>query len=111
MAFENLCSLKELHPGDTATFFSGEREIIVIWPHGGSPKAYEGLCPHQLVSLKYALFRGNRLMCQLHRWTFDGATGRGLPPHFACLKPFALRIEGDAVLVDVEGAPEETSNF
>jgi len=109
MAFENLCSLKDLQVGGTATFFCGEREIIVLWPRGGSPKAYEGLCPHQLVSLKYALFRGNRLMCQLHRWSFDCETGRGIPPHFACLKPYALRIEGDCVLVDMESTQEKAA--
>ncbi len=101
MAFTKLCKLADLLQGASAAFALDGREILLLWPYDGALKAFQGTCPHQEISLADALFDGRVLMCQAHRWAFNGCDGRSVAPHFCQLAQYALRIEDGGVLVDV----------
>jgi toluene monooxygenase system ferredoxin subunit len=101
MAFTTLCKLADLLEGESAAFALEGREVLLLWPYDGALKAFQGTCPHQEISLADALFDGRILMCQAHRWAFDGCNGRGIAPHFCQLAQYALRIENGMAQVDV----------
>ncbi len=101
MAYATLCKLDDLSEGESASFTSEGVELLLLWPRKGELKAFQGTCPHQEISLAEALFYGDTLTCQAHRWVFDARTGQGFAPHFSSLAQYALRIEDGLVQVDV----------
>jgi toluene monooxygenase system ferredoxin subunit len=103
MAFVTLCKLDALFQGGSRVFIAEGREVLLVWPRGDVPRAFQGTCPHQQISLADALFDGETLMCQAHRWIFNARTGQGQGPHFGQLAQYALRIEDGTVLVDITG--------
>jgi toluene monooxygenase system ferredoxin subunit len=101
MAYATLCQLDDVSRGEIAIFNVEGQPILLVWPSKGELKAFQGLCPHQEISLADAVIDGERLLCQAHNWLFDIGTGRGIGPNFLCLEHYALRIEDGAVQVDV----------
>ncbi len=101
MAFATLCKLADLFEGEKAAFVVEGREVLLLWPYNGALTAFQGTCPHQEISLADALFDGETLMCQAHRWAFNACSGNGIAPHCCQLVRYALRIEAGEVLVDV----------
>lgn len=51
MAFETVCKQSLLYEGELIPCMVGDKEIVIMWPDGGQPKAYEARCPHEDVSL------------------------------------------------------------
>ena len=94
-----LCRLQDLKEGEMTAFDLGAREVIVLWPAGGEPRAYDGACPHQGISLGFGEFDGRLLVCGAHQWSFDASTGQGVMPPDCRLKALALRIEGGDVML------------
>jgi toluene monooxygenase system ferredoxin subunit len=101
MAFVMLCKLADLFEGEKAAFVAEGREVVLLWPQDGMLAAFKGTCPHQEISLADAIFDGETLMCQAHRWAFNARTGQGIAPHFCQLTRYALRVEAGGVLVDM----------
>jgi toluene monooxygenase system ferredoxin subunit len=93
--------LADLMEGRMKEFDVDGSEIIVLWPTGGTPKAYGGLCPHQGLPLSDGAFDGTALVCAAHRWRFDAATGESIWPRNCRLSPYPLRIEGGDVFIDI----------
>jgi len=69
-------------------------------------RAYEDRCRHKGVALSDGHLEGTRLRCAAHAWEYDLVSGRGLNPANVCLRAFPVRVEGDAIEVDVDGARE-----
>ena len=67
-------------------------------------RAYEDRCLHKGVALSTGRLSGTRLVCAVHAWEYDVATGRGLNPERVCLRGFPVRVVGDAIEVDVGDA-------
>ena len=66
--------------------------------------AYEDLCPHQGAMLSSGSLDGCVIQCKTHDWRFDACSGRGVNPSDAQLKVFRVKLEGDAVLVELNEA-------
>jgi toluene monooxygenase system ferredoxin subunit len=62
--------------------------------------AFADACPHQKSRLSEGSLIGNTLRCARHHWEFDVCTGRGINPQNACLRVFAVTIEGNDILLD-----------
>ena len=109
--FEPLCLQRQLVEGEMATFEVRGVDVIVLWPHGGRPKAFQGTCPHQDLPLKDGYFNGEILTCPAHEWVFDGCTGQGLSPTGCALREFATRnVEGMLeVALEADAAEGETA--
>ena len=103
MAFENVCKQSLLYEGELVPCMVGDQEIVIMWPDGGQPKAYEARCPHEGVSLGCGDFNGRILYCGAHGWVFDGRTGKCLQPTGWEMKEYPMRIEAGMVQVDVAG--------
>ncbi|OJU88350.1 MAG: 2Fe-2S ferredoxin [Burkholderiales bacterium 66-5] len=103
MAFRKACSLDEVWEGDMTEVEVDEHVVLLIGLEGGEVRAYQGACPHQDIPLSEGRFDGRVLTCRAHQWTFDASTGQGINPGDCCLAQYPVRVEGDDVLVDVEG--------
>ncbi len=101
MAFTTLCKLADLCEGGRSVFVAQGREVVLLWPYNGVLAAFQGTCPHQEISLADAIFDGETLMCQAHRWAFNARSGQGIAPHVCQLARYPLRIEAGEVRVDV----------
>lgn len=102
MAFTPLCRKDAVTEGGMNLFHVGKKSVLLVWPRGGELKAYRGRCPHADMPLNEASFDGQRVVCNIHQWGFDGGSGKCVThAHSSTLHPYELRVEGDEILVDV----------
>jgi len=101
MAYTDVCKKTLLFEGERMPCLVGGQELIILWPYGGEPRAYDAACPHGQVSLARGDFNGRILNCPAHGWVFNGHDGASLQPCGWALKEFPLRIVNGMVQVDV----------
>ena len=104
MAFECVMAEDELWEGEMLTSRVGGKRILLLREQG-IVYAYEDRCPHQAVALSAGRYERGRITCSAHSWVFAAAGGESINPKGACLNPFAVKIEGGEILVDVDQAP------
>ncbi|MGF1626740.1 MAG: Rieske (2Fe-2S) protein, partial [Alphaproteobacteria bacterium] len=106
--FATLCSATELRDAGRKVVRAGSKQIALFW-HDGRVFACNNRCPHE----GYPLVEGSlgerngascALTCNWHSWAFDLADGANLTGGDD-LRTYPVRIEGDAVLVDVSDPP------
>jgi toluene monooxygenase system ferredoxin subunit len=102
MAFLRVLARDELWIGEMRVVLIGRVPVLLV-NVGGLLRAYEDCCAHQHMRLSEGRLDGCALTCAAHGWTYNAATGRGLNPAGVELRRFPLRIDGEAVLVDIEG--------
>ena len=100
--------VKACHRGDLAEggleVAAVERTLVlIVWPKGATPRAFQGFCPHAREPLADAPFDGETLLCPHHDWVFDGRGGKCLKGKTCRLAEYPLTIEGEDVMVDVTG--------
>lgn len=78
----------------------GER-AFAICNLGGELHALDGVCPHAGGPLGEGILDGERLICPWHAWEYDCRTGANDYDENVKLAKFAVKAEGDDVLVDV----------
>lgn len=102
MAFTSICHTSAVSEGGMGLFSAGRKSVLLVWPTGGELKAYRGRCPHADMPLSDAAFDGRTVTCLHHQWGFDCASGKCVT-HLVrnALHPYALRVEGDEIQVDV----------
>lgn len=103
MTYRRICKLEDLWEGEMEAFEVDGDEVLVVWPEGGQPCAFQGACPHQDIPLVEGTFDGKVVTCRAHQWTFDACSGHGLNPSHAQLARYPLKIEDGEVLVEVDG--------
>jgi toluene monooxygenase system ferredoxin subunit len=94
----DVCNEADLWDGDLQAFDVGEHEVLVVLIDG-ELHAYDGICPHQAVSLVEGSLEGKVLTCRAHMWQFDVCTGRGINPASARLKRFPISVVSGRVLI------------
>jgi len=86
--------------------FTIEGRAIGIYNIGGNFYALEDTCPHAWVLLSGGTFDGRVIECPIHAARFNVVTGRRLSgPVCRDLRTYPIRIENDAILVDLELVP------
>ena len=101
MAYENVCKQTLIAEGELVPCMVGDKEIVIMWPDGGHPKAYDARCPHEGVSLGRGDFNGRILYSIAQGWVFDGRSGRCLQPGGWAMTEYPMRFEGGMVQVDL----------
>lgn len=101
--YERVCTTDDVWEGELMSFDLPSRKIILI-NVDSQFRAYDANCPHQDQSLCDGSLDGTVLTCPAHQWTFDVTTGQGINPTGCHLKGYALKIEAEDILVDVEQA-------
>lgn len=72
----NLGPLAQIPPGEGRNFRVGTLRIAVFRTRQGAVYATQAECPHRHGPLADGLVGGNTLVCPLHAWKFDLATGQ-----------------------------------
>jgi len=99
-------SLDDLWEGEMAPFTVDGTEVLLI-NAAGTLAAYEDKCPHVANPLSTGTLDGDQLSCAAHNWTWSVQTGAGRNPVTSCLKRFALRVDNDAIYVNVGDVIQE----
>lgn len=109
MAFRPIIAATELWDGDmTARRVKGQDVLLVRL--NGVVHAYENRCAHLGVALSEGRLDGNVLTCRAHHWQYDVRAGSGINPATACLRRFAVKVEGGTVFVDVDAPSPDGAN-
>lgn len=99
VSYVEVCAEDELWDGEMDAFDVGEHEVLLV-RLDGRYHAYDGICPHQSVSLADGeLTDAGVLICSAHQWQFDAASGNGVNPATVCLTRFPVKVEDGRVFV------------
>ena len=91
-------SLSAIPPGEGRAFQAGLLRIAVFHTRAGEVYAVQAECPHRGGPLADGLVGGSTLICPLHSWKFDLASGRALMGECG-LKTYPARIDGSGQIV------------
>jgi toluene monooxygenase system ferredoxin subunit len=104
MAFERAAGVDDVWIGEmVGVVVAGARVLLVNVD--GEIRAFEDRCAHRAFPLSQGRLDRELLTCAAHEWTYDARTGESTNPRGARLRRYAVRVEGEAVFVDVEVAP------
>jgi toluene monooxygenase system ferredoxin subunit len=108
MSFARATTVHALWVGEMRSVVVGGTAVLLV-RLGDGVRAYEDRCAHTGVALSAGTLAGTLLTCATHGWQYDIATGRGVNPASAGLRAFAVRLDGDDVLVDIDDGRRPTS--
>jgi 3-phenylpropionate/trans-cinnamate dioxygenase ferredoxin subunit len=102
MSFSQVCALSDVpQPGALALNLDGT-PVAIVRTKDGEVFAIHDECSHASVPLSEGEVDGCTLECWLHGSRFDLRTGKPSgPPAVEPVPTYPVRVEGDAVLVDL----------
>ena len=68
----------------------------------GELSALDNVCPHRQGPLGQGWVEGEAVVCPWHSWAFNAKTGVAEYPEGERVGSFAVRVEGEDVLVEIE---------
>lgn len=96
-----VCGVQEApKPGEVAEVQAGGRAVCLANVEG-QLCALDNVCPHRQGPLGEGWLEGDAVVCPWHSWAFSTQTGQARAPEKGKVSVFPIRIEGDAVLVEV----------
>ncbi len=105
--YVRIASRGDLTPGGALIANVG-RYDVALFNVGGDFYAYENVCPHQGGPIGEGFVEDATVTCPWHAWCFDLRSGFMTIGEFARLTRFAVRVDGDDVLVSTAPLPEES---
>jgi nitrite reductase (NADH) small subunit len=78
MGRHRLGSLTQIPQGEGRNFAVAGQEVAVFRARDGAVYATQARCPHRAGPLADGLVGGSTLVCPLHDWQFDLASGKAL---------------------------------
>ena len=97
--FVKVAQTSDLAPGQMKQVQAGD-ELILLVNLDGEYYAMDDICSHAYAPLTQGDLNGEEVECPLHGSAFNVKTGEVLsPPANQSLETFAVRIEGDDILV------------
>jgi nitrite reductase (NADH) small subunit len=100
MAFVKVASLSKFPAGSLIQLEVGE-ESVALCNADGQLHALDGICPHSGGPLGHGALHGTTMVCPWHAWEYDCVTGEHDRNPSLVLRKFAVKTEGDDILVDV----------
>lgn len=91
----------QIAPGASLAVQVGKYEVAVFHIEDGF-FALENCCPHQGGPLADGYLEGPMVTCPWHAWCFDVRSGKMSLGEFAVVPRFAVKVEGDTILVAME---------
>src|SRR6266567_4723589 len=104
MAFEIVANLDDLEPGETLLVEGLREPICLVRLDDDDVRAVHNTCTHQQQPLHEGTVQDDdTLVCASHNSRFDLTTGESIGiPVVPPLPVYACRIDGDAILVDID---------
>jgi 3-phenylpropionate/trans-cinnamate dioxygenase ferredoxin component len=88
-------------PEDRAIAVEVRGKRIALFNAGGTFYAIENSCLHMGVALSAGKLYGTRVVCPLHGWEYDITTGANVDDPKMRVASFAVKIEGDNILIEI----------
>ena len=105
----NLGSLDRIPPGEGRVVRVGNTDITIFRTRGGAVYATQAACPHRSGPLADGLVGPDSVICPLHSYKFELATGQPLGNTCDALKTYDIAVNGAGELILGLGE-EEVSN-
>ena len=77
-------------------------EVAIFRTNGDKVFALLDRCPHKGGPLSQGIVLADGVTCPLHNWTILWADGCARAPDAGCTPRFAVKVEGGAVLLDLD---------
>jgi nitrite reductase (NADH) small subunit len=100
MAFAKVGLLSMLPPGSAMDARVGD-DAYAVCNLDGELFALSGTCPHAHGPIGQGMISGNFIVCPWHEYAFDCRTGANAYDPRLKLQTFAVKVDGDDILVDV----------
>jgi nitrite reductase/ring-hydroxylating ferredoxin subunit len=100
VGYVQLATLDELPP-ETALEVEHSGRVIALFRRESEVLALDGICPHQGGPLARGSVAAGILTCPWHGWQFQLDSGQCLVSRGIRQTTYAVRIEGNAILVDL----------
>ncbi|WP_428262334.1 Rieske (2Fe-2S) protein [Haliangium sp.] len=97
--YHTVAKLGDLAPGEIRALTVAGAEVI-LYRSGDDYFAAERYCVHQHADLSAGEVAHGYLVCRLHGWRFDAATGVHEYSPMTCLRTYDVRIVGDDIQID-----------
>jgi len=97
-----IASRAELPAEDQAREFPAGERMVCVANVGGRLTAMDNVCLHRGGPLGQGTIEAGKLVCPWHGWQFDPATGAASHNPLARVRLYAIKVEGDDVLVELE---------
>lgn len=94
--------VSSIPPGEGRVYAVNGENIAVFHTRGGAVYAVQAACPHKGGPLADGLVGGTTLICPLHAWKFDLATGQALFGDCG-LKTYPVRIDDAQQIILLRG--------
>jgi nitrite reductase (NADH) small subunit len=101
MAFVKVGSLTALPSGSVMEVILGD-DSYAICNLNGELHALYGICPHAGGPIGQGTLQDNIVTCPWHEWAYDCRTGENDFDPAVKLDTFAVKVEGDDILIDPE---------
>ena len=102
----DLGSIERIPPGEGQTFMVGTREIAVFRTRDDAVYATQARCPHKAGLLADGMVGDGKVICPLHSYKFDLATGTPLGNSCHSLRTFRAELTAERhVIVSVVSGP------
>ena len=88
-----LGSLELIPRGEGRTFVVGDRDVAVFRTRSGEVFATQARCPHEGGPLADGMVGGGRVICPMHAYRFDLASGRPLGNDCAALRTYRVTVD------------------
>jgi nitrite reductase (NADH) small subunit len=96
-----LCSREQLPAEGHAKEFTADGLTVCVATIDGKPHALNNVCPHRGGPLADGTIEGGKLVCPWHQWEFDLATGQATGSSRKKALVYALRQQGEDVMVEI----------
>jgi nitrite reductase/ring-hydroxylating ferredoxin subunit len=98
--FVKVAQVSDVPPGTGKCVEANGRQIAVF-NVGGTFHAIDNTCLHRGGPLGEGELEGNIVTCPWHGWQYDVVTGCNTMDESERVEQFAVRVDGDAVLIEV----------
>ncbi len=97
-----LCGLGEAPAAGMVIEAQVEGVEICLANVNGQLSALDNICPHRQGPLGQGWIEGEAVVCPWHSWTFSLKSGESEYPVHERVDVFAVKVEGEDVLVDLD---------
>jgi nitrite reductase (NADH) small subunit len=95
-----VAAVSDVPPG-TSKEVMADDQVVALFNADGTFYALDGVCPHAGGPLGEGTLRGTTVTCPWHGWQFDVKTGENCLNRKMTHKCFAVKVEGNDVVVEV----------
>jgi nitrite reductase (NADH) small subunit len=85
--------------GEGRIYVVGDRQVAVFRTRSGDVFATQAWCPHERGPLADGLIGGGRIICPLHAYRFDLASGRPLGNDCTALRTYPISVDEHGELI------------